>query len=218
MVWNPVSPDGAQSVKANVTIQQQNTTYTENTLGNSTNTSKDHFWNIGVDEDGHHRAVQMMDYADTYTGAPASPTIATGMDLAIFARLNSSQITPFVRNSNAIMELLGIQAYAIWNYVAGNGAQTLVRSYNVTSVNRQTAATGRYEVNYTTALPSGNYGVFFGAQTNSSDSDFNSVYGSVVSGSSVASRKGVNQLIFQFRDQSGTLKDVQQGWLMVFGG
>jgi len=116
------------------------------------------------------------------------------------------------------MELLGIQAYAIWNYVAGNGAQTLVRSYNVTSVNRQTGATGRYEVNYTTALPSGNYGVFFGAQTNSSDSDFNSVYGSVVSGSSVASRKGVNQLIFQFRDQSGTLKDVQQGWLMVFGG
>ena len=151
MVWMSTSPDGSKSVKQNESIVQANTTYIEETLGNSTNTDKDHYWNIGSDEDGHHRAAQFKNYEDSYTGAPTDPVLATAMVTALYAR-NS---TGFMRDAGGIAQLLGIRAFAVFDNVAGNVAQTLTASFNVTSVTRQ--ATGRFSVAYSNPLPSDNY-------------------------------------------------------------
>jgi len=98
MPWNSLWPDGAKSVKANTAPGQQNTGYTE------TNMNKDHFWNIGTDEDGHHRAVNMMNYADTATGAPADAPIATGFDGVFYVKQVNGRNAGFYRNSNGIFQ------------------------------------------------------------------------------------------------------------------
>ena len=80
MVWNSLWPDGSKSVKQNTTPGQQNTTYIENSMNN------DHYWNIGVDEDGHHRSIQMKQFINSAIGAPADAPIATGMDGAMYLK------------------------------------------------------------------------------------------------------------------------------------
>ena len=100
MVWNSVSPDGTQSVKANVPIQQQNTTYTEVTMNN------DHFWKIGVDEDGHHKAINMENYADTSVGAPVDAPIATGMDGVMYLKTSSGTVQGFYKNAAGIYQFI----------------------------------------------------------------------------------------------------------------
>jgi len=98
MVWNSLWPDGTKSVKQNTTPGQQNTAYTETTMNN------DHFWNIGADEDGHHRAVNMMNYADTATGAPADAPIATGFDGVYYIKQVNGRNAGFYRNSDGIFQ------------------------------------------------------------------------------------------------------------------
>src|SRR3990167_9364010 len=72
MPWNATWPIGTNSVKANKTPGQQNTTYIETEL------NKDHYWNIGVNEDGHHRFVQNP--ISGTVAVPTNPTLATGMN------------------------------------------------------------------------------------------------------------------------------------------
>ena len=211
MVWQSTAPDGNRSVKANETIIQDNTTYTENTLGNSTNTDKDHYWNIGTNEDGHHRAAQFKNYEDSFTGAPTDPALATDMVLALY----SKGATGYMRNSGQIMQLLGIRAMAVFNNVAGNVAQTLVFSYNVTTVTRQ--ATGRFEVSYNDALPSENYLVLGGGMAVSDNSVFTPLSGSVSSAASVAARKNSGGMIF-LTHVGSVLTNQLQGWFVCFGG
>ncbi len=211
-MWNSLSPDGSKSVKANVTIQDQNTTYIEETMGNITNNTKDHFWNIGVNEDGHHRAVQMMDYADTYVGAPANPTLSADMDLAVFARTIGSTIQPMARNGVSIMQLLGIKAYAVFNNVAGNVPQTLVSSYNVTSVARQ--VTGRFIVTYATALDTSNYLVLGGGM---SSLGIDNICTFSCTGIDLT-QKNVNNVLFQLYSGLTVNNSIRQGWFVVFGG
>ncbi len=100
MTWNSIYPDGAKSVRQNVTPGQQNTTYTQ------TNMNKDHFWNIGTDEDGHHRAINMENYTDTAIGAPVDAPIATGMDGVFYLKQVNSRIQGFYRNSNGIYQFV----------------------------------------------------------------------------------------------------------------
>ena len=103
MVWNSLWPDGSKSVKQNTTPGQQNTAYTENTLNN------DHYWNIGTDEDGHHKSVQMKNFINSASGAPADAPIATGMDACIYLRTVSGddpRIQGFFRNANGIYQFI----------------------------------------------------------------------------------------------------------------
>ena len=103
MVWNSNSPDGTKSVKQNTTPMLQNTAYTELTLNN------DHYWNIGVDEDGHHKSVQMEDFANSAVGAPADAPIATGMNGCMYLRTVSgsdSSIQGFYRNVAGIYQFV----------------------------------------------------------------------------------------------------------------
>lgn len=111
MPWNSTFPSGSVSVKANETIGQQNTTYIETTMGNSivgTNTvaTRDHFWNVGSNEDGRHRFIQSPKF--TVGGSAADPVIGTGMDGVLYFKTVStdiSRIEGFYRNSNGIYQV-----------------------------------------------------------------------------------------------------------------
>lgn len=107
MPWNSISPLGTVSVKANRAINQQNTTYTEVTMGNQvvgTNptpqTAKDHFWNVGGNEDGHHRFIQSPRFTSNAV-APNDvyPVVAPGMDTVLFPLLTNGTVQWFHRNN-----------------------------------------------------------------------------------------------------------------------
>jgi hypothetical protein len=87
MPWNSIAPLGSVSVKANRTRVQQNTTYTELTMGNSivgtnNNTVRDHFWNVGANEDGRHRFIQSPNFTST-AASPNNvfPVLGAGMNI-----------------------------------------------------------------------------------------------------------------------------------------
>jgi hypothetical protein len=110
MPWNSVSPDGSISVKANRVKMNENTTYTEVTMGNSvvgtnTTSTRDHFWNVGSNEDGRHRFIQSP--AFTVGAVAADPVIGTGMDGVQYLKsdgLTPARIEGFYRNSSGIYQ------------------------------------------------------------------------------------------------------------------
>lgn len=121
MVWNSSWPDGTQSVKQNEAPGQQNTTYIE------TEMNKDHFWDIGADEDGRHRAVNMENYADTAVGAPTDPTIATGMDGVMYLKTTSGRVQGFYRNASGIYQFIPA-------FLTGTSALTTAGFTNIVAV------------------------------------------------------------------------------------
>lgn len=95
MAWNSTAPDGTKSVKLNRPILQANTTYTEAEM------NKDHYWNIGVNEDGRHKFVQSPKVA-------ADPAVAGGMDGVTYIRQVSATATSpevFYRNAGNIYQI-----------------------------------------------------------------------------------------------------------------
>lgn len=107
MPWNSIWPDGASSVSANEIPGQQNTTYIETTMGNSvvgtnTTSTRDHFWDVGSNEDGRHRFIQSP--AFTVGGVPTDPVIGTGMDTVRYAKTTNGRVEWFVRNVNGIYQ------------------------------------------------------------------------------------------------------------------
>jgi len=108
MVWNSTFPLGSVSVKSNKTIGQDNTTYIEVTMGNSiigTNavTTRDHFWNVGANEDGRHRFMQSP--AFTVGGIATDPVIGTGMDGVQYLKTTSGTVQWFHRNTVAVWQI-----------------------------------------------------------------------------------------------------------------
>ena len=109
MPWNSTSPIGGVSVKANRPTQQQNTTYIEVTMGNSivgtnTNTTRDHFWNVGANEDGRHRFIQSP--AFTVLTVAADPVIGTGMDGVKYIKTVKGRVEGFYRNAAGIYQYI----------------------------------------------------------------------------------------------------------------
>ena len=107
MPWNTTSPLGSVSVKANRTTMQENTTYIETTMGNSvvgtnTTSTRDHFWNVGSNEDGRHRFIQSP--AFTVGGNPADPVLGTGMDAVEYVKTTNGRAERFHRNSQGIYQ------------------------------------------------------------------------------------------------------------------
>lgn len=107
MPWNSTWPVGNLSVKANRTKGQENTTYIEVTMGNSivgTNTvnTRDHFWAVGANEDGHHRFIQSL--AFTVGGNPTDPLIGTGMDCVEYFKTILGRVEGFFRNAQGIYQ------------------------------------------------------------------------------------------------------------------
>lgn len=109
MPWNSTAPLGTVSVKANRTILQQNTTYIETTIGNSvvgtnTTSTRDHFWNVGANEDGRHRFIQSP--AFTVGGLADDPVIGTGMDSVLYAKVTNGRSEWFHRNAEGIYQFI----------------------------------------------------------------------------------------------------------------
>lgn len=107
MPWNSTAPLGSVSVKANRIIQQQNTSYIETTMGNSivgTNTAstRDHFWNVGSNEDGRHRFVQSP--AFTVGAVATDPVLGTGMDGVAYLKTILGTVQQFYRNAQGIYQ------------------------------------------------------------------------------------------------------------------
>ncbi len=133
MPWNSTWPIGSTSVKANRIQGQQNTTYIETTMGNSivgtnTNATRDHFWNVGTNEDGRHRFVQSP--AFTVGGNPADAVIGTGMDSVLYAKTTNGRVEWFSRNAQVIYQWL--PSYITGTVtISGNGSGDWK---NVTSV------------------------------------------------------------------------------------
>jgi len=180
--------------------------------------NKDHFWNIGANEDGHHQFAQMQSTNVDDPTLATNPTLATGMDLVYYTRkkiaaesTSQQDMQPFARTTGAIMQLLGIRAMALFDV---NG--TLAYAHNVTSVTHQ--ATGRYSVAFTTALPSDNYAVIGGGMANTSNSTFTPMQVGQSSGASVAARKNTTSAIILCSISGGTLADPLQAWVIMFGG
>ena len=112
MPWTSVSPIGSISVKANRTTMNGNTTYIETTMGNSivgtnTTSTRDHFWNVGSDEDGRHRFIQSPGF--TVGGAATDPVVGTGMDGVMYLKeVNSdvARVEGFYRNAQGIYQFI----------------------------------------------------------------------------------------------------------------
>lgn len=108
MPWNADWPVNTISVKANQTKGDQNMKYIQATMGISavgTNgvTVRDHFWNVGSNEDGRHRFIQSP--AFTVGGSPADPDIGTGMDAVLYLKITNGTAQWFNRNAAAISQV-----------------------------------------------------------------------------------------------------------------
>lgn len=108
MPWNPVFPLGTVSVRQNETIGTQNTTYIEVTMGDDpvgTNAvdTRDHFWNVGGNEDGHHRFIKSPGFVDS-GGNPTDPVVGTGMGAVLYAKTTNGQVQWFTQNDDAIYQ------------------------------------------------------------------------------------------------------------------
>ena len=228
MAWQTTCPDGTQSVANNNTIIQQNTTYTKTTM------NVDHFWNIGTDEDGHHKYVQTVATNDDVPSVITDPTLATGMDLVYYSRFKTATeataagaqtCQPFALNNTSIMQLLGIQACAVFNVDQSTPfAVTIVYKYNVSTVVREnsttpatSSATGNYTINFTNNLPSNGYLVLGGGiRYNSTNGG---LFVGVQSNTTVNSVKSLSSCkIITVRNESASLVDPLQVWVVMFGG
>ncbi len=111
MAWTSISPVGSISVKANRSTMAGNTTYIETTMGNTaagtvSASTKDHFWNVSSNLDGHHRFVRSPKF-ESPAGTQNDPDVGTGMDgVQYIRRVNSDvgRIECFYRNSQGIYQ------------------------------------------------------------------------------------------------------------------
>jgi hypothetical protein len=134
MPWNSTYPLGSVSVSANRTIGQQNTNYTEVTLGNSiigtnNNTTRDHFWNVGTNEDGRHRFINSP--AFTVGLVPADPVVGAGMDAVLYLKITNGRPEWFHRNN-----IVGSSIYqATPSYLTGTVSITSAAVFsNITTI------------------------------------------------------------------------------------
>jgi hypothetical protein len=217
MPWNSTSPDGTKSVKDNVPLQQQNTTYTETSM------NKDHFWNIGANQDGRHQFVQLPKYVSG--GIPADPALGAGMDFEYYAKQKTAaeavaqqDVQSFVRNGTAIMQLLGIRAMGVFSVAGGVLSSLYLHNCTLTR-----DGSGRFHADFTVALPSVNYAFLGQAFPNSTDT--NAVMTCALQADTVlTNNKTVNKVIFRTVLTTGTttvvrsLSDPIQAWFICFGG
>ena len=218
--WNSTAPDGAQSVKSNESILQDNTTYIETTM------AIDHFWDAGGTKDGHHQFVQTEATNIDDTSLETNATLATGMDGVYYSRFKTStestaqqDCQPYFINETGggpttnILQLLGIRACVVFNVTASAISSTPYK-HNVSSVSRN--ATGDYTISFSTSLPSINYLAFSGGlRDNATNRElFSCVRGDTTIGAS----KKVGSCRIITSTASGSLVDPLQVWFVCFGG
>ncbi len=108
MPWNSDWPVGGVSVKTNRATGDENTKYIQTTMGNSavgtnTNITRDHFWNVGGNEDGRHRFINSP--AFTVGAVPTDPVIGAGMNAVFYLKTINSRAEWFHRNTSNIFQV-----------------------------------------------------------------------------------------------------------------
>lgn len=113
MPWHPDFPLGTTSVRNNRVIGDDNTKYIQTTMGNEavgTNTvaTRDHFWNVGPDQDGRHRFIQSPKFVSP-VGVNTDPLLGTLMDGVLYLRTVSTdvgRVEGFYRNAEGIYQYI----------------------------------------------------------------------------------------------------------------
>lgn len=121
----------------------------------------DHQFNLSAAaDDGYHNVIHMTQQA------PAGVLAATGR---LFAKSSAGRVHAFYMDDTGGSYQLspGMPIRAAVNF-NGVGGASIRSSYNVTSVTR--ISTGRYQINFTTAMPDANYIVQVSGMRNSSGS------------------------------------------------
>lgn len=225
MPWNATWPVGTQSVKANRPTGQQNTTYIKDTLGASiigtnTVTTRDHFWDVGADQDGRHRFMQSPPF--TVGGLPVDPVLGTSMGQVMYAKTKTAaespdqqDVQPFARNGTNIMQMLAMRACVVFNIAPGTFAITIKYNHNVASVTR--TGIGLYTITYTNALPSSSYFVLGGAVPGSVSIEQSVLVRGDATLTNVKSTALV-KVNTPRTDADGALLDPIQAWVICFGG
>lgn len=225
MTWSAASPNGALSVKDNRTQMNTNLVYIEDAMGvdvvgTNAATTRDHFWAVDTNLDGHHRFIKSPAFVDGL-GAPADPVVGTSMDGVEYFRKKTAaespsneDCNPFFRNATSIMQLLGIRAMVVWN-----GSGTIVYSHNVASVVVDGSA-GYFIGTFTSALPTANYLVLGGAIRNASGSDRSTkeLLFEIQGDNTLTGVKSTTRVKFMTRSDGGTAENPLQGWFICFGG
>ena len=73
-------------------------------VGTNTTSTRDHFWNVGTNEDGRHRFMQSP--AFTVGGLPTDPVVGTGMDGVLYLKTTNSKVQGFYRNANQVYQYI----------------------------------------------------------------------------------------------------------------
>lgn len=228
MPWNSLSPDGSKSVKQNTTPMQQNTAFTEVEL------NKDHFWNIGIDQNGHHRFAQMESTNDANKTLPTNAVLATAMDLVYYNRfktpveaidLGAQNAQPYAISDpgSKVLQLLGIRAMVLFT-VAG-GVPTIRYHHNIKPIAGTPAtdgveriSAGRFAIRFAINLPSNDYLVCGGAQKNAPFANAEPINACVGSGPGLGNGKAVHEVSYLTFLPDGTKIDPFECWLICFGG
>ena len=236
MTWNTTWPINGISVRANQTPGDQNTKYI------STTAKVDHFFNEGVDENGHHKYAQMVATNDADKTLATNSPLATAMDLMYFSRYKTTaesqaaiqqcmayfkntlvpgEVAPF---SAGVMEILGIRACALWGYVGA--VQTLYYAHNITNANLVNTAAGKFTATFSNPLPSDKY-LFLGSSV-PSIVGYSEAVGFCVVESPDGARtlpiiKTVNSISFTTPciyggSSTRVIANPVQGWFICFGG
>ena len=209
MPWNSTWPIGSSSVRANKTPGVQNTAYIEITLNN------DHYWNIGTNEDGRHKFVNMPKQA-------VDATISTGMDGNIYLREKTAaesptnqDIQPYFRNASQVMQMLGIRACGVFTVVGG--VVTIQYKHNISTIVRDSA--GVFTATFAAATPTNNYLVLGDCVRNTATANDVGVF-TMSAASTLTNVKST--ALFKFRTftyaGSPAAIDPIQCWFVVFGG
>jgi hypothetical protein len=210
--WNATAPDGAQSVKDNEVILQNNTTYIEQNL------ELDHFWAEDATNDGHHKFVKCPKF-ESAPGVPDNPS-PSGIDSIYYAKQKtaaesaSELVIPHFSDNAAtpnISELMGIRSCGLVSIDATPGFAITERyKHNLTSITR--GGVGVYNVVFP-ALPSQYYLAYVMALRRG-----------VAGESARATINGTTktatgfQILVQRAEVVNTKTDPSELWFFVFGG
>lgn len=180
--------------------------------GNNTNFTRlktiinaDHVFNdVAQADDGAHRKMSMVDVSVV----PSS--LAAGVNGIIYSKVFGTASQLYYYNGGAIQAVTPIRAAVNFNGTGAVGAQTIRSSYNVSSVVK--TATGKYTINFTTAIPNNNYIVqLTGMRNTSNDISNGLVEGNATYGNSVST----TSLKIQFNGGSSNLQDVLMGNVII---
>jgi hypothetical protein len=63
-------------------------------VGTNAVDTRDHFWNVGGNEDGHHRFIKSPGFVDA-GGNPTDPVLGTGMGAVLYAKTTNGKVQWF---------------------------------------------------------------------------------------------------------------------------